>query len=312
MVSLENLGYNPFIEQHARQFTAQGLVIARITEEHRGHYIIRNDQFEIPAEVAGRLMYHAEARIDYPAIGDWVAVTTYDENTHAVIQAIVTRRTILTRKTPTKRVESQVIAANIDYVFTLQTLDREFNPRKLERYLVVARGSEAAPIVLLSKKDLCPSEIIRPILDEAKTLVSNVPVVAYSIFDDEDIARIASFIKPGLTFCLIGPSGVGKSSLINKLVGRQVLVSGETRQYDAKGRHLTTTRQLNVLEHGGILIYMPGMRELGLWDVSASLDETFDDIKEFSTGCFFRNCTHTHEPHCAVKKAVEEGELDEG
>lgn len=178
MVSLENLGYNPFIAQHARQFTAKGLAIERITEEHRGHYIIRNDQFEIPAEVAGRLMYHTETRIDYPAIGDWVVATTYDENTRAVIQAVVTRRTILTRKAPTRRTKSQVVATNVDYIFILQTLDRESNPRELERYLVVARGSEAVPIILLSKKDLCPPEIIQSILDEAKTLVSNVPVMA--------------------------------------------------------------------------------------------------------------------------------------
>ena len=311
MVSLEELGYNPFVAQHMHDFTEQGFNIARITEEYRGRYTIRNEQFEIPAEVAGRLMYRAETRLDYPAVGDWVAVTTYDGNTHAIIQKILPRRTILVRKAPGKSAESQIIATNMDCVFILQALDREFNPRKLERYLIIVRESGVVPIILLSKRDLCPAEIIPLIVDEAKIVASNVPVIAYSIYENDDIAHIASFIKLGLTFCLIGPSGVGKSSLINRLVGKELLVTGETRIYDAKGRHITAMRQLIVLEHGGILIDTPGMRELGLWDVSTSLDETFNDIEELAVGCFFRDCTHTHEPHCAVRKAIEDGELEE-
>jgi ribosome biogenesis GTPase len=311
MVSLEELGYNPFVAQHMHDFTEQGFNIARITEEYRGRYTIRSEQFEIPAEVAGRLMYRAETRLDYPAVGDWVAVTTYDGNTHAIIQEILPRRTVLVRKTPGKRTESQIIATNMDSVFILQALDREFNPRKLERYLVIVRESGAIPVILLSKEDLCPAEIIPLIVDEAKVVASNVPVIAYSIYKNEEIAYIASFIKPGLTFCLIGPSGVGKSSLINRLVGKELLVTGETRIYDAKGRHITAMRQLIVLEHGGILIDTPGMRELGLWNVSTSLDMTFNDIEELAVGCFFRNCTHTHEPNCAVRKAIEDGDLEE-
>jgi len=310
MPGLTELGWNETWEPMAKEHRAQGFSIARVTEEHRGAYIIRGEQYEVQAEVSGRLMFQANDRFDYPAVGDWVAVTTYDDDSHATIHAMLPRKSVLQRKTPGKKLESQIIAANIDYVFIVQSLDQSFNPRRVERFLVVTRESGARPVVLLSKKDLCPSDELSGKQAEIAGFSEGVTVISYSIFDDGDIRLIQELVNPGTTFCLIGASGVGKSTLINRLAGREILATGEVREYDAKGRHTTNHRELIVLEHGGILIDTPGIRELGIWQISTGLEDTFDDIAELAQDCYFTDCTHTHEPGCAVKKAIDEGRID--
>jgi ribosome biogenesis GTPase len=311
MHPLAPLGYSKLFEQHAAPFVAQGMIIARVSEEHRTSYTIRTERLEISAEVAGKLMFTAESRSDYPAVGDWVAAMLHDDDEHAIIHAILPRTSVLLRKGIGKRLEEQIIAANTDFVFAVQAMDQTFNPRRLERLLVLARESGAEPIALLSKKDLCPTGLVEGIVASSRDVAGDATVISYAIDSDDDIEAIRAFIHPGRTFCFIGPSGSGKSTLINRLAGREILVTGEVREYDAKGRHTTTRRELIVLEQGGILIDTPGMRELGLWNASEGIDGSFDDILDIASECHFIDCTHTHEPGCAVKKAIDDGNLDE-
>jgi ribosome biogenesis GTPase len=311
MHPLAPLGYSKLFEHHAAPFVAQGMTIARVSEEHRTSYTIRTERLEISAEVTGKLMFTAEGRSDYPAVGDWVAATLYDNDEHAIIHAVLPRTSVLLRKAIGKRLEEQIIAANTDFVFAVQAMDQTFNPRRLERLLVLARESGAEPIALLSKKDICLPEYLDSILTASCEIAGDSTVISYAINSDDDIAAIRAFIQPGRTFCLIGPSGSGKSTLINRLAEREILATGEVREYNAKGRHTTTRRELVLLEQGGVLIDTPGLRELGLWDSSAGLEETFDDIIDLAAECHFVDCTHTHEPDCAVKKAIEEGILEE-
>jgi ribosome biogenesis GTPase len=305
MISLEHLGYDSFVAQHATAILEKGWALARVTQEHRGSYNIRTDMVELPAEVAGRMMFQAASRIDYPAIGDWVVVELYNDNRRAVIRSVLPRRTTLVRKAIGKNTEQQIIATNVDIVFIVQALDQNFNLSRIERYLVVARESGATPILVCSKKDCCSADFVEQIKKETQTLANGMSVVLYDIHNAEEIASIGAFIHIGQTCCFIGPSGAGKTTLINKLVGHEVLATGEVREFDAKGRHTTTARQLIVMEHGGMLIDTPGIRELGVWSSATGIDETFDDIQELASQCRFRDCTHTHEPHCAVQQAIE-------
>ncbi|HOV98389.1 MAG TPA: ribosome small subunit-dependent GTPase A [Bacteroidota bacterium] len=307
---LENLGYTPEVAQEAEPYISEGYIIARVTQELRQRYLIRTEALEVSAEVSGRMMHRANTRSDFPVVGDWVAVTLHDNNSHAIIHHILPRKTILQRRSPGKRIEQHIIATNIDAVFILLPLNQEWTRGTLERYLILVRQSGAQPYVLLSKRDLCTEEKANEIIKLVESVVnSSELILSYSLYCPEDIAHISSLLRPGVTFCLLGPSGAGKSSLINALVGKEILATGEVRSYDAKGRHVTTIRQLVVLEAGGILIDTPGLRELGLWEIEDGLIETFDDIVTIAEGCRFRDCTHTHEPDCAVRKAVEEGEL---
>ncbi len=312
MSQLAPLGWTPALDTAAESHRAQGFDIARVTQEHRGGYTIRTDRYEVSAEVSGRLMFDAESRIDYPAVGDWVAVTTYDNDTHAIIHAMLPRTTVLQRKAPGKKLENQLIATNIDAVFVVQSLDETFNLRRIERFVTVARDSGARVIILLSKKDLCAPDDLETHRQEAAGVSADVPVIAYSAFDATEVAAVAALIKPAMTFCLIGASGVGKSTLINALSGKELLVTGEVREFDAKGRHTTSSRELIILETGGILIDTPGMRELGLMEESAAVEDTFDDILEIARECKYGDCTHTHEPDCAVKQAMEDGRIESG
>ncbi len=312
MTSLEELGCTPEILRDAEKYIKKGVLLARIVGEHRQRYSIQNERLEIAARIAGRMMYRAGSRNDYPAVGDWVLASLLENQEQAVIQHILTRKTVLERKAPGKRTENQIIAANIDDVFIVLPLDQRFNPGKLERALVLVRESGASAVVALSKKDLCPPEVLPSILQEAQSVCGRIPVIAYCAFDAGSLRDLCLLIQPKKTYCLIGPSGSGKSTLINILTDSQILPTGEVRSFDAKGRHTTSSRQLLVRAGGGIFIDTPGMREIGLWQTDSGLQETFDDIEQLAQECRFRDCTHNHEPQCAVRRAVEEGALSSG
>ena len=312
MITLEELGCTPEILQHAKKHLKKGFSVARVIEEHRQSYNIQNERMEMTARIAGRMMYRAENRKDYPAVGDWVLASFLENQEQAVIQYILPRTTILERKSPGKRTENQIIATNIDEVFIVLPLDQTFSPGKLERALVLVRESGASAVVALSKKDLCSPEILSSILQEAQTACGRTPLIAYCAFDAGSLRDLSSLIRPQKTYCLIGPSGSGKSTLINIFIGSQILPTGEVRPFDAKGRHTTSTRQLLVRADGGIFIDTPGMREIGLWQTDSGLQETFEDIDKLAQGCRFRDCTHNHEPQCAVRRAVEDGTLSPG
>ncbi|MBX2991034.1 MAG: ribosome small subunit-dependent GTPase A [Bacteroidetes bacterium] len=304
-------GYTDTIAAHARQFLEQGFSIARVIEENRESYIVKTSTHEMPAEISGKLRFTAESRENFPAVGDWVAVNTFDDETQAIIHAVLPRETLIARKSASQRTEIQLIAANVDIIFIVQGLDHNFNSRRLERYLVVAHESGATPVILLSKADLLSPQELQSCKKEASDVSAGAEVIAYSAETGEGLDAIKRHITEGVTtICLVGSSGVGKSTLINTLSGENLLETGSVREDDSRGRHTTARRQMVFLPGGGILIDTPGMRELGLWHAESSLDQTFPEIADLAEGCKFSDCTHRHEPECAVRAAAEQGALD--
>ncbi|MFA6439346.1 MAG: ribosome small subunit-dependent GTPase A [Bacteriovoracaceae bacterium] len=295
-----------------QRYLDEGFSIARVIAEHKGRYTILRDDAVLSAEITGKMMFDATTRKDYPAVGDWVAVQLYDEHSPAIIHHILPRSTVLSRKTSGREIEEQIIAVNMDIIFIVQGLDKNYNLRRLERFLVVASHSGAKPVVLLSKTDLLTDQELQVILTEVQTIADNAPVIAYSAKSLYHLDAIKELIQKETTVCFIGSSGAGKSTLINRLIGREKLLTQEVREEDSRGKHTTTHRELIPLQNGGCVIDTPGLRELGLWEVDSSIDNTFPDIAELALECKFTDCTHTHEPGCAVQAAIDDGTLEAG
>ena len=297
-------------EQERQRYIDEGFTVVRVAAEHKEMYSILLDGNVIHAEITGRLMFAAESRKDFPAVGDWVAVQQY-ENSNAIIHNILPRKTCIVRKASGKEFTEQIIAANIDIVFIIQSLDHNYNIRRLERFLVVAKESGAVPVVLLSKTDLITDDELKSRINEVNAISPGIRTIAYSAKTLSHIDEIKHLISANTTVCFVGSSGVGKSTLINRLVGKELLETNEVREEDSRGRHTTTHRQLIPLDEGGFVIDTPGMRELGLWDVSGSIDEIFPEIAALAVECKFSDCTHIHEPDCGVQRAMQEGRLEE-
>jgi ribosome biogenesis GTPase len=262
---------------------------------------------EIDAVRSGRLSHRAASRGELPAVGDWVVVRRRPDEDRGAIVAVLPRRSWFSRRMAGQVTEEQVVAANVDVVFIVMALDDDFSLRRLERYLLLARESGAAPVVLLTKPDL--SDDVAARVTEVVTVVGDTPVHVVSPKHDQGIDLVAAHLPAGRTGALLGSSGVGKSTIINRLVGRDVQKTRETRESDSKGRHTTTHRELVFLPNGGFVIDTPGMRELQLWDVGDAVSETFDDIEALAPDCRFTDCRHRDEPNCAVKQAVADGRL---
>jgi len=307
MVTLEQLGWADDLARAFEPYAAEGLVPGRVVLEHNHVYRIRTHDGETLAETAGRLKHRAGGRHELPAVGDWVALWPDPAGGRGQIRAVLPRRTAFTRKAAGRETEQQVVAANIDTTLVVFGLDSPVNPRSIDRYLVVARRSGAAALVVLNKADLIES--IDEAVATAAAAAGDVPVVAVSTRTGLGLDALARVLAPGRTVALIGPSGVGKSSIVNRLVGREVLPTGEVRTWDARGRHTSVHRQLVVREAGGLIIDTPGMRELQLWDTEA-VAETFGDVAALAEECRFRDCRHDAEPGCAVKAAVDAGRMD--
>jgi ribosome biogenesis GTPase len=257
--------------------------------------------------LAGRLKHRAGRRSELPAIGDWVAVRKRPDDERGSIVAVLPRRSRFSRKTAGQVTDEQVVAANVNVVFIVTALDDDFSVRRIERYLLLAQDSGAAPVILLTKPDLAADV---PALVAAVTAVAGgAPVHVLSPKFNEGIDQVAHYLTPGRTGALLGSSGVGKTTIINRLVGTDARRTRDVRGSDSKGRHTTTNRELVVLPNGGLLIDTPGMREIQLWDVGAAASGTFDDIEALASSCHFTDCRHRDEPRCAVKRAVEEGTL---
>jgi ribosome biogenesis GTPase len=265
---------------------------------------------EVEAMLAGRVKHHASSRRDLPAVGDWVVVRRRPGDERGAIVAVLPRRSRFSRKIAGQVTDEQVVAANVNVVFIVMALDGDFNPRRLERYLLLARDSGAAPVVLLTKPDL--SDDVPARVAEVHALVGEAPVHVLSPARNEGMEPLAHYLTPGRTGALLGSSGVGKTTIINRLLGTDVRRTRDVRASDSRGRHTTTNRELVVLPNGGLLIDTPGMRELQLWDVSTAVEETFDDVEQLAHACRFTDCRHRDEPGCAVKQAVGAGEVPAG
>ena len=282
-----------------------GLRLARVLSQSKELYRIADGQGETLAEVTGKFRLDADGPSDYPAVGDFVMATRADEHGRAVIHRVLSRRSAFTRAASGREQQLQVVAANVDFVFLCMSLNRDYNPSRLERYLSVAWGGGATPVVVLTKSDLCAD--LSSVLAEIAAIAPGTDVIVTSGFDQTSCDRLLSYLKPGVTASFLGSSGVGKSTLINRLAGEERLAVSAVRR-DDKGRHTTTRRELLVLPQGGIVIDTPGMRELGVDTVD--LARSFADIDELSRRCRFRDCTHTAEPGCAVLQALADGELE--
>jgi ribosome biogenesis GTPase len=308
---LEKMGFDTWFQDQIDPERFAGLEIARVTAVHKDSYVINNGARDVPAELLGKIMYSAASPLDYPTVGDWVLAHYYDRSTFSIIHEILPRKTVLKRKTPGKKIDYQLIAANIDTALILQSLDDNFNLRRLERYLVMIHESGIRPAVLLSKSDLLASEEIESRAGQIHEIMPGLDVRAFSNLQTSGLKAVRGFLKPGHTYCLLGSSGVGKTTLLNNLVGASLFKTQTVREKDSKGRHATTYRQLIMLDGGAMVVDTPGMRELGNFAVHTGLDETFAEITGLSEHCTFKDCTHVHEKDCAVKNAVQEGRLPE-
>jgi ribosome biogenesis GTPase len=305
--ALERLGYHPFFAGYFSVHDEPGRVPARVITEHRGAYRVLGEGGERWAAITGKLRHEAQSPIDFPAVGDWVVLDANpDPQGRAVIHAILPRRTEFIRRAAGNEGKPQVVAANVDYVFLVSSLNRDFSPRRLERYLALARESGAEPVIVLSKSDLVDPV---PAIEQATSVARGVAIHALSSLSGDGLDVIRGYLRDDSTGVLLGSSGVGKSTLINRLLGEERLATKPIRDTDDTGRHTTVRRELVLLPEGGILIDTPGMREIGLWEGSSGIDGAFDDIAALAAQCRFTDCHHESEPDCAVRAALEAGNL---
>lgn len=308
-MKLSDLGFDPWFESHADEFSLEGCAFARVSAVDRGSYLLKNESGDVPAELSGRLAHQTASRLDLPCVGDWVTASHHERDTAAIIHRVFPRKTFLRRKTAGKTVDFQMIAANIDTAFIVQSCHFDFNPSRLDRYLIMAAEGQVEPIVILTKTDLIPSEELDRKLTVFRS-VAKARVIALSNVTGTGFEEFEQTLCSGKTYCLLGSSGVGKTTLINRLLGREAFATRAVSSTGG-GTHTTSRRHLIVLGQGAMLIDTPGMRELGIVGAADESDMRFEDIVELSTLCRFADCSHEHEPGCAVKTAVEKGELDE-
>ncbi|MFH1891780.1 MAG: ribosome small subunit-dependent GTPase A [Candidatus Zixiibacteriota bacterium] len=315
-MNINELGWNSFFEKHFGDSKRGDFIPARIACQHKGRYDIHCSHGSMTAEISGKLQHESVFMAEYPAVGDWVVVTARPHEGKAIIHKILPRKSSFSRKAILAggrkgiggETEEQILAANIDTVFLVSGLDRDFNIRRIERYVAIAWDSGANPVVILNKADVCRN--LEEPIEEVETVAMGVPVHAVSAIEKTGLDALQQYLARGSTVVFLGSSGVGKSTIINSLLGDDLLKVGGLRVRDQRGRHTTTQREMIILPSGGIVIDTPGMREIQLWSDDEGLSRTFADVEEIADQCRFRNCRHQGEPGCAVEQALEDGTLD--
>jgi ribosome biogenesis GTPase len=302
------LGWSPSREQEFEQHAAAGLAPARVAAQHRGAYLVYAEDGERQAEPAGRLRHEAVAAADLPAVGDWVALDDRGGGEAATIHAVLGRATAFSRKAAGREAAEQVVAANVDVVLVVSAFGDDLNARRLERYLAAAWESGAQPAIVLNKSDV--AEDLAADAAEVEAIAFGVPVHPVSALEAAGIEELAAYFAGNRTVALLGSSGVGKSSLVNRLLGWERQDVQGTRS-DGRGRHTTTYRELLPVPGGGLVLDTPGMRELGLWAAGGGVEEAFGDVAELAAACRFADCAHETEPGCAVQAAIVAGTLPE-
>ncbi|MBD8067456.1 ribosome small subunit-dependent GTPase A [Bacillus sp. PS06] len=303
----KELGWNEAFEESYREYQESGLTVGRVILEYKRMYRIITEAGECLGEVSGKFRFSSTERQDYPAVGDWVVISTRMEEGKATIHQLLPRFSKFSRKAAGLTTEEQIVATNINTVFLVNALNNDFNLRRIERYLLLTWESGANPVIVLTKSDLC--DHIDERIAEVEAIAYGVPIHVVSVKENSGIESLMSYFEAGKTVALLGSSGAGKSTLTNRLVGEQKQQVEEIREGDDRGRHTTTHRELIMLPSGGMIIDTPGMRELQLWDADDSIGVSFQDIEALAEVCRFRDCHHGNEPGCAVRSAIEDGSL---
>ncbi len=311
-MSLELFGWNSyferFFEQEGERYRKNGWAVGRVAIAHKNTCILYSEWGELSAEVTGKLRHRAAGAQDFPAVGDWVAISVREGENRATIHEILPRKSKFSRKSAGAKTEEQIVATNIDTVFLVSGLDGDFNLRRIERYLILAWESGINPVIVLNKADLC--EDVEERIWQVEAIAPATPIVAISAANCQGFEALTTYLKPGQTAALLGSSGVGKSTIANQLTGTSDRKVQPVRASDDRGKHSTTHRELILLPSGGLLLDTPGMRELQIWAKGEAIQETFAEVETLAKRCRFRNCQHEREPGCAVQQALEEGTLD--
>ena len=308
-MNINDLGMTAELAAWCREQVPSEFTVGRVTQEHRERYVVSDGETEYDAEVTGNLRFSAASRSDFPAVGDWVSMTVYDSG-QAFIHGILPRRSLLARQAVGKPGEIQIIATNIDVAFIVQAINNNFNVNRLERYLIICHAAAIEPVLVLSKADLVSEEEIRAAMHELESRGRQVKHILLSNTTGDGIDSILDCIPKGKTCCVMGSSGVGKSTLINNLLHTDRLKTGEISHSTNKGRHVTEHRELFILDNGGIIIDTPGMKEVGMTNIEEGVKATFGDIYDLGKECRFPDCNHISEAGCAVLAALEDGSLD--
>ena len=314
-MELNKLGWTAELAGSLKSLNAPEFIPARVTQEHKELYVVFSADGELFAEISGKFRHQAQSRADFPCVGDWAAITTRPHQGRAIIHALLPRKTVFSRKAvlgggPKYRpgkTDEQVLAANIDTVFLVSGLDGDYNLRRIERYVAVAWDSGANPVIILNKADLCGD--LEERLMEVEAVALGIPILPVSAAENEGLDLVREYLVEGKTAVFLGSSGVGKSTIINRLLGEERLKTGAVREFDDRGRHITTYRELIVLPSGGVVVDTPGLREIQMWNDNEGLSRAFRDVEEIVGQCRFTDCSHGEEPGCAIRQALEDGTL---
>jgi len=308
-MNITDLGFTTDLAAYLEENNLLNFSVGRVTQEHRERYVVSDGDKEYEAEITGNLRFSGNSRTDFPAVGDWITMTVYDSD-QAVIHEILPRKSVLERLAVGKPGETQIISTNIDAAFIIQAINNNFSVNRLERYLTICYSAKIEPVLVISKIDLCTEKEVQDAISSLKKRDRRIKYILLSNMTLQGLDQVLDFIQKGKTYCVVGSSGVGKSTLINNLLKKNILKTGQISLSTNKGRHVTDHRELFVLENGGIIIDTPGMKELGIADSANGLEITFDLIVSHSQNCRFKDCTHTNEVGCNVIEAVNNGEID--